>query len=323
MHTLQINIDKLPKPVNYKSSIMLIGSCFANNMAERLRQHKFDVLSNPHGTLFNPYSVANSLDSYVIGKQYVKQDLFYLNEIWNSWEHHSDYSDIDKHVALETINATQTEAHKFIESATHVIITLGSAYCYRHKELDITVSNNHRAPAAWFEKCLLSVDEIVNKLQNTLNKISTSNPEVQFLFTVSPVRHVRDGVVENNRSKARLLEAVHTLCEREDSYYFPSYELVIDILRDHRYYDIDLVHPNYLATDYVWERFTQACMNDETRDLLRILKEISIAKKHRPRFPQTEAHKKFKESYAQKIRALSEQHPYLQLNEELTYFTSN
>lgn len=299
---------------------MLIGSCFADNISERLKQHKFNVLANPNGTLFNPLSVANSLDSYVEGKQYTADDLFYLNEIWNSWTHHSDYSDIDRQAALDKINQSQTKAHEFIQSATHIIITLGSAYYYQHKELDIPVSNNHRAPAQWFEKRLLQVNEIVSKLTSTLDAIKAINPNIQFLCTVSPVRHIRDGVVENNRSKARLIDAVHTICEREDSSYFPSYELVIDVLRDHRYYDIDLVHPNYLATDYVWNQFTQACMDSDTQTLMKQLKEITIARSHKPRFPQTEAHKKFKESYVQKIKALQQQHPYLSLNEELSYF---
>lgn len=291
-------------------------------MAMRLKQHRFNVLDNPHGILFNPVSVAGTIDSYIQGRQYSADDLFYLNELWNSWDHHTSYSDIDKQTALNRINQSQADAANFIREATHVMITLGSAYCYVLKETGVVVGNNHRAPANLFEKKLLSIEEIVTQFTNTLNALHAVNPDQQIIFTVSPVRHYRDGIVENNRSKARIIESVHQLCEKfPQAYYFPAYELVIDILRDHRYYDIDFVHPNYLATDYVWNRLTEACMNEPTLQLMKQVYEIAIARGHRPRFPQTEAHKKFRQSYVQKIRALMAQYPYLQLSEELEYFT--
>lgn len=321
MHTLQLHIDKLPLQISYRGKLFLTGSCFAENMAMRLKQHRFDVLDNPHGILFNPLSVANSMDSYLQGRLYSEQDLFYLNELWNNWEHHTLFSHIDKATALAQINQSQTDASVFIRSATHVMVTLGSAYYYELKESCIAVSNNHRAPSQWFEKKMMTVDEIVAKFSLTLESLQSVNPGVQVIFTVSPVRHYRDGIVENNRSKARVIESVHQLCEKYGAYYFPAYELVIDILRDHRYYDIDFVHPNYLATDYVWNRLTEACMDDATRALMKQVHEIAIARNHKPRFPQTKAHQQFRESYAQKIRTLMTQYPYLQLNEELEYFS--
>lgn len=321
MHTLQLNISKIAQPVSYLSKIFLTGSCFAENMAIRLKQHRFNVLDNPHGILFNPISVAESLDSYIHGRQYDSEELFYLNELWNSWDHHTSFSNIERNAALEAINESQATAANFIREATHVMITIGSAYCYVLKETGKIVSNNHRAPANLFEKKLLDIDEIVEKFTSTLNALHAINPNAQIIFTVSPVRHYRDGIVENNRSKARIIESVHQLCEKfPQAYYFPAYELVIDILRDHRYYDIDFVHPNYLATDYVWNRLTESCMDDATRLLMKQVYEVAIARQHRPRFPQTEAHQKFRMSYVQKIRALMTQYPYLELNEELEYF---
>lgn len=321
VHTLQLNINPLPVAIDYYSSILLSGSCFAENMAIRLKQHRFNIVDNPHGILFNPISVADSIDSYIHGRQYTAADLFPLNELWNSWEHHSVFSHINQEEALAGINKSQQIATNAARTATHVFITLGSAYCYVLKETGKIVSNNHRAPANWFEKKLLTIDEITTKFNKTLTDLKAINPDVQVIFTVSPVRHYRDGIVENNRSKARIIEAVHTLCEtHSNTYYFPAYELVIDILRDHRYYDIDFVHPNYLATDYVWGKLVDACMNDDTKQLMKQVNEIVIARNHRPRFPETEAHKKFRESYVQKIRALIAQHPYLQLSEELEYF---
>ncbi len=319
--TLSLDITPLSKPITYTDNILLVGSCFTGNMAERLQHAKFKVLSNPHGILFNPLSVAHSINSYIDNKQYAAGDLFLLNELWNSWEHHTHFSNVDQAAALHGINASQQRAGTFIKQADVVIITLGSAFQYYLTESGKPVSNNHRAPAQWFQKKLLTVDEITTALGNTLQKLFGANPYTQVIFTISPVRHIRDGVVDNNRSKARLIEAVHTLCAQyEKTYYFPAYELIIDILRDYRYYDIDFVHPNYLATSYVWEQFTKACMAGHTHDIMQQVQDIVTARSHRTRFPDTQAHKKFKESYRGKIKLLLDKHPYLDMSEEAGYF---
>jgi len=320
---LTLDIPPLPRPIIYTDKVLLIGSCFTEHMSDRLAQHKFSVLSNSHGILFNPLSVAHSLDSYLNDKRYTKEDLFYLNELWNSWDHHTRFSNIDQQAALDSINTSQQEVSAFIKDTDWVMITLGSAYQYYLKDSHRPVANNHRAPAQWFEKKLLGIEEIVTALAQTLEKLFAINPYVQVLFTISPVRHIRDGVVNNNRSKARLIDAVHTLCERFDkTYYFPAYEILIDILRDYRFYDIDFVHPNYLATSYVWEQFVKACIAPDTQKVMQEVQEIVTARSHRPRFPQTEGHRKFMESYIHKVRDLLSRHPYLNLQEELNYFSA-
>lgn len=319
--TLSLDIPPLPKPITYTDGILLIGSCFTEHIAGRLAQHKFKVLSNPHGILFNPLSVANSLNSYMEDEKYAHADLFHLNGLWNSWDHHTRFSDTDPVAALSTINQSQAEAGAFIKQAGWVIITLGSAFQYYLKESGMPVSNNHRGPALWFEKRLLSIEEITHALDATLIKLSTLNPHVQVLFTISPVRHIRDGVTDNNRSKARLIEAVHSLCDKHaEAHYFPAYELLIDILRDYRFYDVDMVHPNYTGTTYVWEQFVKACISPSLTDVMQQVQDIATARAHRSRFPQTDAHKKFKESYVAKITALMNRYPYLDLQEELDYF---
>ncbi len=318
---LSIDITHLPRPIAYTDNILLIGSCFTEHISDRLQQHKFRVLSNPHGILFNPLSVASSLDGYIEGKLYKKEDLFQLNELWNSWDHHTRFSDIDADTALNNINSSQAAGGAFIKHADWVIITLGSAFQYYLKENGKPVANNHRAPAQWFEKRLLTIDEIVANLSTTLQKLFSASPTANVLFTISPVRHIRDGVIDNNRSKARLLEAVHTLCGQFDkACYFPAYELVIDVLRDYRYYDIDMVHPNYPATAYVWERFVDVCISPSIHGLMQQVQEIMTARSHRPRFPQTGAHQKFKMVYADKVTELMDKYPHLDLSDELKYF---
>jgi hypothetical protein len=320
---LQLNLDipALQPPIQYNDTIMLIGSCFTENMSERLAQHKFNHLANPHGILFNPISVADSLESYVEDKRYKEANLFYLNELWNSWDHHTRFSHIDKEKALEGINQSQAAASKAIKSANWLIITLGSSFQYYLTETGKPVANNHRAPSQWFEKRLLDTDFIINRLSAAIDKLRVINPGIQVLFTISPVRHIRDGVIDNNRSKARLIEAVHTICGKyQQAHYFPAYELVIDILRDYRYYDIDFVHPNYFATSFVWEQFVNACIGPITRQQMKEVQEISISRSHRPRFPETEAHKKFMISCYGKVEKLAAEHPYLDFIDELAYF---
>jgi hypothetical protein len=321
--TLDIQIPTFLPPIRYTDKILLIGSCFTEHMSERLSLHKFRVLSNPHGILFNPLSVAESLNGYVSGKRYTASDLFFLNELWNSWDHHTRFSDVDQQAALERINHSQEAAAACVRDADWIMVTLGSAFQYYLKESGKAVANNHRAPAQWFEKRLLAIEQVTSSLQQSLENILSINPKAKFLFTISPVRHIRDGVVDNNRSKARLIEAVHALCAHyPQAFYFPAYEIVIDILRDYRFYDIDFVHPNYLATQFVWEKFSETCFDAATQTLMEQVREIATARAHRPRFPDTEAHKKFRKSYQEKIRMLAAEHPFLDMHEELAYFSS-
>lgn len=315
---LDIAIPELQPRIPHTARVLLVGSCFTEHMSRFLGRAKFRVMQNPHGIIFNPVSVCKALEDITSNKQYTASELFFLNEYWHSWYHHSDYSDLEQESTLQRINTAIEAHHAFLVQADYVFITLGSAFAYRLKEKDILVSNNHRAPAQWFEKELLPIDTIVAQLEQSMLAMRQLNPRLRFLFTVSPVRHVRDGVIENNRSKARLLEAVHSL---KDSYYFPAYELVIDILRDYRFYDLDMVHPNYQATAFVWEKFLEHCIDPACLPLLRQLDQLYKAKHHRPKSTQSEAHKKFLQEQLDLSRSLKEQYPYLDLDEEIRLFS--
>jgi hypothetical protein len=319
--TLQPNIRPLSDPLKYTDKVLLIGSCFTEHMSGRLEQHKFKTLQNPHGILFNSGSVAQSLRQYIEGTPVEAQELFLLNETWNSWDYHSRFSGTDKEEVLAGMNRELSAAHDFIRQADWLFITLGSSYQYVLRDNNRLVTNNHRAPAQWFDRRLAGIDEMVADLKDALAQLHAINPTARVMFTVSPVRHIRDGVVENNRSKGRLIDTVHTLCELLPyCYYFPAYELVIDILRDYRFYDIDFVHPNYLATTYVWDQFTKACIDPGVLPVMEQVKDIMTARAHRARFEDTDSHRKFLKSYTAKVQQLMEAHPYLDLREELDYF---
>ncbi len=323
-----IDIPQLPQPLTYGNKILLIGSCFTEHIGNALLEHKFNVMQNPHGILFEPESVRHSLIAYVENRKYSEADLFYLNEIWSSWHHHSRFSNIDKALALQAINDSVLQAHHFLKNADWVIITLGSAYSYilssnnlENERKNLHVANCHRAPAQWFKKRLLSIEEMTAAMDNIYHRLRAFNPKIKILFTVSPVRHLREGVVNNNRSKARLLEVVHHLSEKfPDVYYFPAYELVIDVLRDYRFYDVDFAHPNYQATEFVLEKFAEACIDAPSQQLMKELKQIAIARKHRAFQPQTHAHKRFLKTHYEKATVLKERYPFLNLDEELQYF---
>lgn len=317
-----INIKDLQPAISYSDNILLTGSCFTEHIGNFLIDVKFNVLQNPNGILFDPISVCSSLVSYIQNKQYKEEELFYLNEAWHSWQHHSRFSNPNKEECLRKINDSQLAAHSFLQKADWLIITLGSSFNYKLTETLQSVANCHKAPAQSFIKHLCTIEETVTALDQTIHQLFHFNSGLKIIFTISPVRHLRDGVVENNRSKARLIEAVHHLVNKFDRlYYFPAYELVIDVLRDYRFYDIDLAHPNYAATQFVLEKFTAHCFDESTQELMKEIKKIIIAKKHTPFNPHSQQHKKFLQTYLGKTKQLQQQFPGLDFKEELEYFS--
>lgn len=320
---LDIDVKSPSKKITYSDSVFLIGSCFTDHIGRRLYDLKFSVLQNPNGILFDPVSVGKSLSSYIENKQYQQADLFYLNELWQSWNHHSMFSGMVAEEVIENINHSQFKAHDYLKKSNWLIITLGSSFSYRLTENQELVANCHRAPAASFIKHLLSVAETVQTLEISINKLKIFNPELKIILTISPVRHIRDGVIENNRSKARLIEAVHYLVEKyTHTYYFPAYELVIDVLRDYRFYDIDLVHPNYAATEFVFDKFEQSFIDEETQVFIEEIKKINNGYKHKPFQPKTESHKLFLQNSLRNVKNLQERLPQLDFSKEINYFST-
>lgn len=326
----EFDIKKLSQSIQHQHKLFLIGSCFTENIGEKLKKYKFSVLENPNGILFNPVSVAEALTDYIEDKKFNEADLFQYNEAWHSWKHHSRFSGVTTDEALTQINASSSKAHQYLKESDYIIITLGSAWIYTltEKALNTVIgsvaANNHKAPADWFYKRLMTIEEILKVLDNVIHRLFLFNKKLKIIFTISPVRHLREGVIENNRSKALLIQAVHHLTDKfENLYYFPAYELVIDDLRDYRFYAEDLVHPNYFATQYVWEKFVDACMSEKTRKLLEEIHAINLAFQHKPFNAVSEQHKKFLQSFYEKTLQLKELHPYLNFEKELAYFKVN
>ena len=329
---LPLNIKQPGIRINYRDKILLIGSCFTEHIGNVLQELKYSILQNPNGILFDPRSVCHSLITYIDNKQYEEKDLFQLNEVWSSWEHHSRFSNVKIEKSLLDVNKSQKQAHSFLKDCDWLIVTLGSSFSYRLTDisdsagssLNSGVANCHRAPSQWFNKHLLSIDEITAILDTTYHRLKQFNPKLKIIFTISPVRHIRDGVVENNRSKARLIEAVHYMTGKFPGiYYFPAYELVIDILRDYRFYDVDMVHPNYPATEFVMEKFKENYIDEESQQIMEEIRKIVIARKHKPIFPETNAHKIFLKTHLDKAKELQSKFSFLDLKEEMDYFTAS
>ena len=318
---LNFPIASFPQKVSYKDKIVLLGSCFAENIGECLVRNKFSAIQNPHGIIYNPLNSVSGIEEYISNKTYTEKDLFFANDRWNSFNHHSRFSDTDKEICLQRINSSIVEAHEHLKEAKWLMITFGSAFIYKNKEGGI-VANCHKLPQKEFSKELISTEEIVTSFNRTFTQLKTNNPQLNILFTVSPVRYIRDGIVENNLSKSILLQSVHELVKQHDNcFYFPAYEIVNDELRDYRFFKEDLVHPNEMAINYVWEKFTNALFDNTAKDLYQKIEEILIAKEHRPFNPESEVHKAFRKNYQDKVNRLSRKFPFLDLTRELNYFS--
>ncbi len=319
--------NTFPLKISHRNKLMLAGSCFTEQIGNKLSVHKFTVLENPNGILFNPVSISNALISYATGKIYEEEDLFYYNELWGSWQHHTKFSNIDKIKAIDQINRSQEKANKFIKEADWILLTLGSAFVYEKnstenaEDIITVVANCHKVPADKFNRQLLDTVEIKNVLTSMMKEVKKINPAVNFIFTISPVRHLREGFIENNRSKAALIQAVHSLTNDIDVFYFPAYELVIDDLRDYRFYAEDMVHPNYAATNYVWEKFIATCIDEPSQQLMKEIAVIVAAKNHKAFNPTSEQHQKFLQANFEQVKRIKERYPYINLNEEATFFS--
>ena len=329
-YTLNYTPPANPVLIQHTEPIMLIGSCFTQHIGNYLAQHKYSVLQNPNGILFDTQSVCSSLTTYLHPKKYVEADIFFHNELWHSWQYHGMYSNVSATDMLQKLNAQHAIAYHYLHTTKWLCITLGSSFAYQLKQgCDYATPNNnyvancHKVPQQHFNKVLLTIQHQVALLDNVLYRIKQVNPNIQVVFTISPVRHIRDGVVENNRSKARLLEVVHHLVSKfENLYYFAAYELVIDVLRDYRFYDIDMVHPNYAATNYVIEQFENSFLSPAAIEITKKIKPIINATHHKPFNPNSNAHKLFLQKQVAAIAKLKVEYPYINFENEQNYFNS-
>lgn len=309
--------------IRHEDSILLMGSCFSEHIADRLSEHKFQVVKNPFGILYHPLAIAQSLKEIINQKVYTEADLFQHNELYHSWNHHSDFSGLREDNVITTINAHINTAHTKLKEAKHLIVTFGSAWTYRLKSTGKLVANCHKVSSKEFKKELLSVEAIVNQFTSLVDSLLAFNPSLNIHFTISPVRHLRDGFRENQWSKSVLQLAIQQLQQKNDHLlYFPAYELVIDDLRDYRFYNEDMVHPSKITIDYVWDKFSEVYLTPATMALNKQIAKIISSSLHRPFQPTSKAHQQFIKTTLVSIEELTKKHPFLDFKEEVEMLTN-
>ena len=314
----QVELPEKETEIRHSEQIMLFGSCFAENIGNLLQQNKFCCDVNPFGILYNPQSIASALYQLLEKDSYTEKDLFVANERWHSWMHHGDFSSSSQEEALAKVNSRFVKAKQHLAKADWLIVTFGTSYVYIHKEAQKVVGNCHKMPGRMFTRSMLDMKTIVDVWQDVLKKCREVNPNLKVLFTVSPIRHAKDGMHGNQLSKATLLLAVDGLCRTcSGCFYFPSYEIVMDELRDYRFYADDMLHPSQMAVGYLWECFSQCYFKEETQTVMKEWAEIRRGLEHKPFEPESETYRHFLSQIVLKITRIKEKLPYLEVQKEM------
>lgn len=314
----RISVLKPPFTFSYADPVVLIGSCFAENIGKKLEEGKFPVDINPFGILYNPACVARAVRMLLRPERYTERDLFERDGLYHSFDHHSRFSAMSEAACLVGINERLAHSADWFANATRLIVTFGTAYVYRLKDGGRIVSNCHKLPEDRFERSRLSVGEVVGEWRELLLSVWERNPGLKVLFTVSPVRHWKDGAHANQLSKSVLLLAIEALQAEfpKQTAYFPSYELMMDELRDYRFYADDMLHPSPLAVEYIWERFVETGLSPASVSLLKEWREIQKALNHKPFRPESEAYRQFILQTLLKMERIREKMPSFDLAKE-------
>ena len=313
---LQTEIPLQPEEnqIDYSSKILLLGSCFSENIGAKFDYFKFQNLQNPFGVIFNPVSIEKLVVRAIENTIFSEEDIFQHNGIWKCFETHSELAALEKEGFLQNLNYALQNLREALYSSSHIIFTFGTSWVYRSIGANEIVANCHKLPQKNFTKELLSIEEISNSIQNIYNTISEINPKATIINTVSPVRHIKDGFVENSLSKAHLISAIHQLVSlraQSRSHYFPSFEIMMDELRDYRFYAEDMLHPNKTAVEIIWQKFSKVWISPKTTSMQKEIAAIQSGLLHRPFNPQSQEHREFLENLQKKITNLRTRLPHI------------
>ena len=309
--TTPIKLSKQNPPINYSSKVLLLGSCFAQNMGAKLEYYKFQQCTNPFGILFHPVAIEKLIARAVNQNWFTSKDVFLQNEQWHCFLAHSKLSNTSKEDLISALNSALEKLRFSLLEASHVVFTFGTAWVYKHLEKDIIVANCHKVPQKEFVKQLLSPDDVSDVLLGIETKLRTINPTCSIINTVSPVRHIKDGLIENSRSKAHLIAGVQEIVSPDKfNYYFPSFEIMMDELRDYRYYKEDLIHPNQTAIAIIWNAFTGSWICPETAALQKKIATIQSGILHTPFNENSKAHIHFKKDLEVQISQVQKALPW-------------
>lgn len=301
-------------PISYASKMVLLGSCFSENIGAQLDHFKFQTVQNPFGILFHPKAIKTLVANAIHEKTYTQKDLVFQNERWHCFDAHSKLSALVKKDILLQLNKATAATNLALKEATHLLITLGTSWVYRDTASHKIVANCHKIPQKNFAKELLSVQEVTETLSEIIALIRSVNTQVNIIFTVSPVRHLKDGFVENTQSKSHLIAAIQALLQRSKNtklHYFPSYEIMMDELRDYRFYAEDLIHPNTTAIQYIWERFTSTWISKKACETMQEINSIQKGLSHKPFDVKSIQHQKFLTNLTARITKIETEFPFI------------
>jgi hypothetical protein len=315
-----VDVPKSPAGIAHGQRILCLGSCFAENIGDKLVENRFNACVNPAGALFNPLSIAACIRRLADARPHTEDELFHEDGLWHSWDHHSRFSDASREKCLGRINEKFSEGVESLRNLDVLILTFGTSFVYRLKETGRVVANCHKQPQEMFSRELVSIQDIVNEWSKIIKDLFVHHPKVRCIITISPVRHLRDDPHENLVSKSTLACAVHELEKAfPNLYYFPAYEIMMDELRDYRFYEKDMAHPNEVAIEYIWEKFVNACLEEKSRQFIRDYAPIREAMGHRV-MRGGEAVIKFGREQLEIIQKLEKKYPGIPLDKEREYF---
>ena len=319
----EISISQTNFNITHDCKIAMHGSCFAENIAMKFANAGFSIDLNPFGIAYNPLSLSQNLNRLLDNKPFMENELIKINDLYHSFSHHSRFSGINPTEVLEKINSRLEQSSTFLRTANLLIITFGTAYVYRLQSTGNVVSNCHKLPDKLFTYKRLTIDEIIGEWNGLIIRLQSFNPSLRLLFTVSPIRHWKDGAHENQISKSILLLSVDELIRNHlQCCYFPAYELLMDDLRDYRFYSEDMIHPSLSAIEYIWNTFANTFFDNKTLKLNAAIDEIVTAKNHRLKNPFSEESKRFKEEQLKKIQRIQTHSPHINFEDEIKYFSN-
>jgi hypothetical protein len=314
----EVELPKTPSQLSYRKNAMMVGSCFTENIGNYLHSHYFPVQTNPCGILYNPASLANCLSFLVKGKQFDYSDLFFANGLWNSFYFHSRFSNPDKNKALEAMNGSLSNASQNLKISSHLFVTFGTSWIFREKDQNSIVGNCHKLPANKFVREKLSVEEMTGIWIPLLNDLFAIQPNLSVVLTISPIRHLKDGSFENQLSKSTLFLLVDRLLTHfgaEKITYFPSYELVMDELRDYRFYATDMLHLSETATEFIQEKFNEVFFDKESKEISFKIGKIVKTLAHKPFQGESSSYQELLLKMEKEVKKITSDHPGIELND--------
>ena len=318
-----VDIQPSETKITYGDSTMFLGSCFAAYIGEQMRFRKMPAMINPSGTIYNPESILTTINNIISNKRAIIDDLYNFNGVWISFNHYTDFSSENPDKLLDKINEQNEKAFTFLKNASFLFITFGTARVYRFKKTGALVSNCHKIPNVNFDSELLLVESIVDRWKPVLDELSVFNPKLKVIFTISPVRHWKDGAYGNQLSKSVLFLAVDELMKyKTNPSYFPAYEIQMDDLRDYRFYANDMLHPSSSAVDYIWEKFSEIYFEKSTIELQLSVQKITKAVEHRIMTDSEIKKKMFAEKILKQINDITEKTDLIDFSSEINYFAA-